>query len=84
MSSRETLKRNDELFRRNQVDYPNKQELKQIKIEKETQEYQRAAEKPVTLAGFTKNDFKRVKETLLVLHENKVTYNYMKLLLSEV
>ena len=41
-------------------------------------------EKPVTMAGFTKKDFQRVNQTLLVLQENKVTYNYMKLFLQEV
>jgi hypothetical protein len=73
-----------ELYRRNQVEYPSQQELQQTKLEKETQEFKHAAEKPVTLAGFTKNDFQRVNQTLLVLHENKVTYNFLKLLLSEV
>jgi len=46
-----------ELYRRNQVEYPSQQELQQTKLEKETQEFKHAAEKPVTLAGFTKNDF---------------------------
>ena len=36
------------------------------------------------MAGFTKKDFQRVNQSLKVLHENKVTYNYMKLMLAEV
>jgi hypothetical protein len=78
------MTRKEEHYRRNQVEYPNQEELKQIKHDKEVAEHKVAAEKPVTLAGFTKRDFQRVKQTLLVLHENKVTYNYLKLMLSEV
>ena len=52
-------------------------------MDRETEEMMRSIEKPVTMAGFTKKDFQRVNQTLLVLHENKVTYNYMKLLLKE-
>lgn len=53
-------------------------------MEKEAKEWANRTEKPVTLAGFTKKDFERVKQSLLVLHKNKVTLNYLKLMLIEV
>jgi len=72
----------EELYRRNIVSYPNQQELLQIKHEQDSADKEKRAQKPVTQAGFTSKDFKRVAQSLRVLHENKVTYNYLKLMLS--
>lgn len=83
-TNRDSSLKKEEFFRRNIIAYPNQQEVLQEKQERQTQEALRSIEKPVTMAGFTKKDFQRVNQSLKVLHENKVTYNYMKLMLAEV
>ena len=71
-------------FRRNVVDYPNSVEMEQLKIVKEEEDNKRSVQKPVALAGFTKADFQRLKDTLFVLHSNKVPFCYLKLMLNDV
>ena len=71
-------------FRRNVIDYPNSVEREQLKVVKEEEDNKRSVQKPVALAGFTKADFQRLKDTLFVLHSNKVPFCYLKLMLNDV
>ena len=48
-------------FRRNVIDYPNSSERRQKQIIKQVEEKAKAVQKPVSLAGFTKQDFQRIK-----------------------